>query len=147
MSYQNLKTISNVNDVIQNVDQTLNDMDNRGLCLTILRQSNAGVDKTPPFALQYNNCSVNKSVICRLSMQEKGSPRKPPRFPCLSIAKRARKKRKIKDSGKSHYGRETRPRNNEGTAYFDFGFFLLWKFKFSLHSSIPWLINVVHCAF
>ena len=119
MSYQNLKTISNVNDLIQNVDQALNDMDNRGLCLTMLKQSNAGVDKTPPFALQYKECSEQKAFICRLSMQEKVSLRKPPRFPCMSKTKRARKKRSIQDSGNPQYGTETRPRNNEGTAYFD----------------------------
>ena len=96
------------------VDQAINYMENRGLCLTMVKQSNAGVDKTPPFALQYKDCSEQKAFVCTLSMQEEVSLRKPPRFPCMSKTKRARQKRTILDSGT-----ETRPRNNEGTAYFD----------------------------
>ena len=88
MWYDKLNQISNIGDMVQNIDVSINERKS-GLCLSLSETAN----EKPPFGLKLLRCDEKRSTICRVETPEKIPPKKPPSFPCIPKGPISRKKR------------------------------------------------------
>ena len=88
MWYGELDQISNIGDLVKNIDVPMNGIQD-GFCLSLRQPENAN----PFFEFKLQNCDSKMSTICRIETPKKTPPRKPPRFPCISKEELSRGKR------------------------------------------------------
>ena len=86
MWYNKLTKISNIANMIENINTTLA-VSNDGVCLSLRYDQKAN----PPFVLNSMDCKARRSTICKIESPEKSFPQKPPKFPCITQTRREKR--------------------------------------------------------